>query len=438
MRSSSTLDTKREKREPDLSLDEMFAIDAERLERYLVDNIRVDPEVARRSLSEVERLKLTHDSVHGIITARDATVRQKFFSEYGLSQETIESAPEGLRSELLSRLYDSMHSPDAKFQSGLYWAAVLRDKRLEVKAKAEEILAVQRRRASKISIPKKLVEAVRQRSTHLYAKELWDHFKAKYVEEIEKSDAYIPSMKAALKTQGDVRLPNMYAVGKLMSNELLHPDAFGQILGERHAGRQTAMSLLSDWKWKRKHKRSIADARKHQEQQERRELILEWYKLLKPFHTRSRRFGDGKHAQLMALADDLSRNAIEHIVYGFIFLGGVWTLVLAFLFFVGDRDGRQAVLWFALPGFIGAVIAAFWMMRKEMRSRLENLAEGWWVAHDPITGKPVYDLMTCPECRKRNYTDHYLRYLEPCEYCGHNIDWEAAKRPAPKSGHQKS
>jgi hypothetical protein len=41
--------------------------------------------------------------------------------------------------------------------------------------------------------------------------------------------------------------------------------------------------------------------------------------------------------------------------------------------------------------------------------------------------KQIYPLIECPECKKNSYSNHYLRYLEPCEYCGHNIDWEAAK-----------
>jgi hypothetical protein len=91
--------------------------------------------------------------------------------------------------------------------------------------------------------------------------------------------------------------------------------------------------------------------------------------------------------------------------------------------------------WFALPGFIGILIFAFKMMKDEMRRRLGDYAEGDWVAHDPITGKQIYfgqhgsSLIECPECIKNGYTDHYLRYLEPCEYCGHKIDWEAAKQP---------
>ena len=31
--------------------------------------------------------------------------------------------------------------------------------------------------------------------------------------------------------------------------------------------------------------------------------------------------------------------------------------------------------------------------------------------------------------RVHTHTHHYLRYLEPCEYCGHNIDWETTKQP---------
>jgi len=50
------------------------------------------------------------------------------------------------------------------------------------------------------------------------------------------------------------------------------------------------MDILASWRWKRreheyerKRKRSLADTRKYREKKEQRELILEWYKLLKPF-----------------------------------------------------------------------------------------------------------------------------------------------------------
>jgi hypothetical protein len=238
MRSSTTSDTRCQKREPGLSLEEMFSKDAERLKRWIVDNIGLGPEVAWCSLNDVERLKLTRDRAHSMISARDATVRQNFFSEYGLTQETLESAPEALQSELLSRLSDSMHSTDAKLESGLYWAAVAREKRLQVKAKAEAILSTQRERSKRFTVPKKLVADVFQRSTFLYCSELKEHFTEKYIEEVEKSDAYLTITKAALKARGDLLLPDLYEVGKLMSNELLHPDAFGQILAERHAAKQ--------------------------------------------------------------------------------------------------------------------------------------------------------------------------------------------------------
>jgi hypothetical protein len=112
---------------------------------------------------------------------------------------------------------------------------------LELKAKAEEILAIQRNRARNVSIPKELLADVRQRSTYLYWQELMDHFRSKRIEEIEKSDAYIPSVKAAQLEDaryGNLGLPNLPEVVAEMSAKLLHPDALGQILAEHHAVEQ--------------------------------------------------------------------------------------------------------------------------------------------------------------------------------------------------------
>ena len=215
MRSSSTSDTKHEKRAPDLSLEEMFASDAERLE-------------------------LTPEKVRSAMDARHSQARKKLLADYGLTEETIDSASyEGLKAELGSKLmYEVAHSPDAKIEHGLYQAAVAREKRLLVKSKAEVMLAVQRKRALTFSIPKKLVAAVRQRSTTLYYSELRDHFRSKYIEKIESSDAYLPATKAALVAGEEPDMPNLYQVAGEMSAELLHPDAFGQTLAERHAAKQ--------------------------------------------------------------------------------------------------------------------------------------------------------------------------------------------------------
>ncbi len=78
----------------------------------------------------------------------------------------------------------------------------------------------------------------------------------------------------------------------------------------------------------------------------------------------------------------------------------------------GSQDGRpfrraQAAIG---PGYL-------------MRYRLEDYAEGYSVAR-----YLNLKLLRCPECTKNNYSDHYLRYLEPCEWCGYQIDWEAAKQ----------
>jgi hypothetical protein len=144
-------------------------------------------------------------------------------------------------------------------------------------------------------------------------------------------------------------------------------------------------------------------------------------------------YGDGKHRQLMALADDLSKDAADSILWGFIILGGAWTVILVLLHLFGNWGLRQMALWLGFPGYIGIIALSLKMMKDSMRRRLENYANGWWIAHDPVTGEEIYPtLISCPECPKKFWpastTDHYLRYLEPCEYCGHNIDWEAAKQ----------
>jgi hypothetical protein len=54
-------------------------------------------------------------------------------------------------------MYEIARSPHAKLEHGLYEAA--REKRLLVKRKAEEILAVQRKRTLNFSIPQKLLPA---------------------------------------------------------------------------------------------------------------------------------------------------------------------------------------------------------------------------------------------------------------------------------------
>jgi hypothetical protein len=186
------------------------------------------------------------------------------------------------------------------------------------------------------------------------------------------------------------------------------------------------MGVLAGWKRKRRLNRSIADFGKDHKQQRERELILEWYKLLEPFHRRVQHHHGGKHAQLMALADDLSRNAVSDVVWTFIWFGGAWTVIFALIILFGHVWQWKMATLFAL-GLIGIVILAFKTMKREMRNNLERLVEGYWVAHDPFTGKEIYGLLKCPECVKQNYTNAYLRNLEPCEYCGHNIDWEAAK-----------
>jgi len=168
----------------------------------------------------------------------------------------------------------------------------------------------------------------------------------------------------------------------------------------------------------------MADTRK---QEEKRQLILDWYKLLKPFHTRHQRYGDGAHAQLVALADDLSRKSIHGMAWSFTFLGGAWTVILVLIYLFGGRKLLSLLPLFGPLAYIFIIAFIFSMAKGEMRMRLEHYAEGYWVANDPFTRKQIYPLIECPECKKNNYSNHYLRYLEPCEYCGHNIDWEAAK-----------
>jgi hypothetical protein len=173
------------------------------------------------------------------------------------------------------------------------------------------------------------------------------------------------------------------------------------------------MGILGNWK----RKRFKADVRKYRQQEEKRELIVEWYRVLKPFHA--------KGLQLEALADDLSENAIHSVVGPFIFVGGAWTVILVLLYWFTGL-GRRDLLWLGPLGYIGIVAFLFRFMKDEMRRRLRDYANGYWVAHDPFTGEEIYPLIECPECKKKNYSN-YLRYLEPCEGCGHNIDWEAAK-----------
>src|SRR4051794_19822867 len=104
---------------------------------------------------DAERLKLTPDKLRSVMNARHARVRAKLLADHGLTEETIEGAPEDVRVELGSKLRDECyHSPDATLEHGLLKAAVAREKRLLVKAKAEAILAVQRKRASDFSVPK--------------------------------------------------------------------------------------------------------------------------------------------------------------------------------------------------------------------------------------------------------------------------------------------
>jgi hypothetical protein len=167
----------------------------------------------------------------------------------------------------------------------------------------------------------------------------------------------------------------------------------------------------------------MANARKNRQQEKHRELIHEWYKLLKPFHARLRSGDD----PLEALADDLAQNAIISIIWQFIFCGCVWTGILVLLYLFGGRELRQDVLWLGPLGYIGLIAAILGVMKQELRIRLRHYAEGYWIARHPVTGKEIYPLIECPECKKKNYSNRYLRYLEPCEYCGHNIDWEAVK-----------
>ena len=166
-------------------------------------------------------------------------VRQNLFAEYGLTKDTLKTAPEEIRSELYSKLhYEHFHSPEAKNEFCLLNASIAQEKRLLVKSRAEEILAVHHARALRFSTPKKLVAAVRQRSTDLYYTELRDHFRSKYIEEIEKSDLLIPELKAVARKAEEPDMPNLYEVANEMTAELLHPDAFQQILAQRLATKQ--------------------------------------------------------------------------------------------------------------------------------------------------------------------------------------------------------
>jgi len=188
------------------------------------------------------------------------------------------------------------------------------------------------------------------------------------------------------------------------------------------------MGILADWK---RRKRVLADVEKRR-QQRRRELILEWYKLLKPFQQR-------RDGLLGALADDLSENAIDNIKSWITGIGGIWTVIVVLLYlFVGEgwwhlmaaRFGPLLFyvgLW--LFGYIVIIGLSFHYTKDDMRYRLEKYASGWWLAIDPVTGKEIYPPVKCPECKKKYNIDRYLRYLEPCERCGYNIDWEAAKLP---------
>jgi hypothetical protein len=172
-----------------------------------------------------------------------------------------------------------------------------------------------------------------------------------------------------------------------------------------------SMGMLSHWIRERRREWDLAKVATHCQQEEQRRLILEWYRLLRPFHTRQR--------QLEALADDLSKNAMSNIVWWFILFGGGLTVILAILYLV---VGWKTVLLIGSLGYIGIIALLFHGIKQDMRSKLKNYAEGYWVAHDPITFKEIYQPMKCPVC------DHYVRYLEPCEYCGHEIAWKAAKK----------
>jgi hypothetical protein len=118
MRSSSTSDTEREEHEPDLSLEEMFW--------------------------DAERLELTPEKVRSAMNARHSQVRKELLAAHGLTEETLNGAPEDLKAELGAKLmYELAHSPEAKLERGFHDAAVARENRLLVKRKAEEILAAQ-------------------------------------------------------------------------------------------------------------------------------------------------------------------------------------------------------------------------------------------------------------------------------------------------------
>jgi hypothetical protein len=170
---------------------------------------------------DAERLGLTPEKVRSAMDARIAQVRQQLLAEYGFTEERLNSVSEETKSKLASkRMYEMAHSPNAKLERGFYQAAVAREKRLLVKSKAEDILAIQRKRTVNFSIPKKLVAAVRQRSAYLYHSELRDHFRSKYIEAIEKSDLLLPEFKAAAKAGEEPNMPNLWEVGNEMSAQL--------------------------------------------------------------------------------------------------------------------------------------------------------------------------------------------------------------------------
>src|SRR5262249_11379848 len=126
--------------------------------------------------------------------------------------------------------------------------------------------------------------------------------------------------------------------------------------------------------------------------------------MLKPFHTKHQT-PLGKHAQLIALADALSRAVIHNIGRQLIFFGGGWTVILVLFYWLGEKG----LLWLGPLGYIGIIALIFKMMKDEMRRQLGDYANGYGVAHDPVTGKQIYLLIACPECRKENYSSRYLR-----------------------------
>jgi hypothetical protein len=180
---------------------------------------------------------------------------------------------------------------------------------------------------------------------------------------------------------------------------------------------------LADREWKRRKYRQEQLRLKRQSEQPRRDLILKWYKLLEPF---DRLYPNERDKLLGALADALSRHAIRSVVSTVILYGGALTVICTLPFLFGHVGPWRMATMFAF-GIVGIVIFAFKSMRDDMRHRLEEYATGWWVANDPFTGNEVYKVMQCPKCYSGHNVNAYLRYLEPCKYCGHNIDWEAAK-----------